>query len=243
MAVVCKKCGKSVSENLNACYSCGELLKATVKCSGCGKDNIADRAMCQYCGEKLGAAPVAKPVAAKGGSRLGFEEAEAPKPSAVAARPPAPVIVPPPARPVQTAPARPQTSMPGVQEAESARPLDTVLYILSLPVWVVGVFVVLLWQAAIIVLSLFTRRGGAGRQFGLLVRNIATFISRPGPVHYIVFGCTSIGVTMAISALSSEESPFIVRYAFFLMLGSAACAIVLGYRRWRRAQRKGAMPL
>jgi hypothetical protein len=223
MPVICRKCGKSTSEKLAACYACGELLNPPIKCGGCGKENVSTRTACQYCGERLGVAAAAAQ-----------QEADAELVSA----PPKP------ARPVAMGDARPMSRTRGMPAppmvsappqptaGEARRPggLDLALLILATPVWLVGLLAFIAWGVLVFLLSLLGKRRTVARGASM----VASFIQNPSALHFMVFSLASLMIAFFMTTLSDDASPWWQRNALWLMIGSAVCGLLFSFRRYQR---------
>jgi len=224
-SVVCKKCGKTVSDNINACYHCGELLQAPKVCTECKRENVAGRSACQYCGAAL-TEPVSGPPAAPAAvkrtkTRMGFEEPAAP-----------PIPSKPAASPAPVAPAKKGFEVIGapVSNATSAflssdEIVDLVLLLLAAPAAVWGLIV-------LIPLDIFMMmRGGGG--FTLFKR-----IANPNPYAFIFPALLGLVISYFISNNTTPASGFLYTNLFLITCVSSGIGVLLLVRRLLRGRRR-----
>lgn len=222
-SIVCAKCGKTVSDNINACYHCGELLQAPIVCAGCKRENVASRSACQYCGASLTqAAPAYQGAQAskRTQTRMSFEELTPPS-AALKSAAPQPVSAPKKTFEVIEAPVSNHRN--AFFSADEM--IDLALLLLAAPAAVWGLIV-------LIPLDIFMMMRGGG-SFTLFKR-----IANPNPLAFIFPALLGLLVSYFISNNATPESGLLYTNLFLITCVSSGIGVFLLIRRSLRGRRR-----
>lgn len=225
-SIVCSKCGKTVSNNINACYHCGELLQPPRVCTGCGRENAVTRSACQYCGvplsvqiEVAASTPAAPATAKRSRTRVGFDEPAAPL---IPSRPTA-IPAPAPTRDFEVVTTPASNATTGFFSTDEI--IDLVLLLLAIPAAVWGLIV-------LIPLEVFLMMRGGGK-FTLFKR-----IANPHPAAFFFPALLGLAVSYFISESSKSTSGFLYSNLFAITCVSSGIGVLLLVRRLLRQRRR-----